>query len=44
MILHRRTLEKPDGRALILYGREPIPKDIEAPAAGTRTAAHSHLR
>ena len=28
--VHRRALTKPDGRYLILYGRDPIPADIEA--------------
>jgi UDPglucose--hexose-1-phosphate uridylyltransferase len=42
---HRQVLTKPDGRALILYGREPIPPDTPAPSphAGAR-APNAHLR
>ncbi|HLT40778.1 MAG TPA: galactose-1-phosphate uridylyltransferase [Enhygromyxa sp.] len=42
--MHRRALTKPDGRSLVLYGREPVDEHIEAPAAGAVTAASSHLR
>ena len=43
--MHRRVLSKPDGRALTLYGREPLDMgDIEVPAAGMVTGASSHLR
>jgi UDPglucose--hexose-1-phosphate uridylyltransferase len=42
--MHRRTLTKPDGRKLILYGREPIDESIEVTAAGMATGASSHLR
>lgn len=42
--MHRRSLQKPDGRALTLYGREPIDEHIEAPAAGMVSASSSHLR
>jgi UDPglucose--hexose-1-phosphate uridylyltransferase len=36
-----RRLLKPDGRALWLYGRAPIPDDIEAPAPGAARDARS---
>ncbi len=42
--MHRRELRKPDGRPLVLYGREPIDESIEATAAGHASAAQSHLR
>jgi UDPglucose--hexose-1-phosphate uridylyltransferase len=29
--MHRRVLEKPDGRRLILYGERPLPDDLAAP-------------
>src|SRR5690606_19459414 len=44
LVMHRRALTKPDGRSLVLYGREPVDEHIEAPAAGAVTAASSHLR
>lgn len=44
MVMHRLALTKPDGRALTLYGREPIDPSIEAPAAGMAAGASSHLR
>ena len=31
-MLHRRSLEKPDGRALHLYSRQAIPEGIQATA------------
>ena len=42
--MHKRRLIKPDGRALILYGREPIAGDVEAPAPPNRTPPAPHLR
>jgi UDPglucose--hexose-1-phosphate uridylyltransferase len=42
--MHRRALTKPDGRSLVLYGREPIDETIEATAAGMAAPAGSHLR
>jgi UDPglucose--hexose-1-phosphate uridylyltransferase len=42
--MHRRILTKPDGRLLVLYGREPIDSSIEATAAGHSSAVSSHLR
>lgn len=42
--MFRRALVKPDGRSLVLYGREPIDEAIEATAAGEAPAANSHLR
>jgi UDPglucose--hexose-1-phosphate uridylyltransferase len=42
---HRQVLSKPDGRALILYGREPFDPQTPAPSptAGARSA-NAHLR
>jgi UDPglucose--hexose-1-phosphate uridylyltransferase len=42
---HKRVLTKPDGRALILYGREPVPEGMTAPSpqSGAR-APNAHLR
>ena len=44
--MHKRRLTKPDGRALLLYGREPIPADLQAPsAAGAGSGSpNAHLR
>ncbi len=44
--MFKRRLTKPDGRALLLYGREPIPEGLTAPGpAGTGTVApNTHLR
>ncbi len=44
--LHKRQLTKPDGRALLLYGRRPIPDDLEAPspAGAGGGPPNSHLR
>jgi len=43
--MHKRTLVKPDGRRLLLYGREPLADDLGAPSPST--APHTpnpHLR
>jgi len=38
-------LTKPDGRALLLYARKPLPASLAAPGANTaRSAPNSHLR
>jgi UDPglucose--hexose-1-phosphate uridylyltransferase len=42
--VHRRRLTKPDGRALLLYGRSPIPDDISAPSPGGTNNPNAHLR
>ena len=43
--MHKRTLHKPDGRKLILYGRQDISPDIEATMpAGDVVQANPHLR
>jgi UDPglucose--hexose-1-phosphate uridylyltransferase len=43
--MEKRTLTKPDGRALILYSRRPIPEDLEAPSPGTEPpGTKAHLR
>jgi UDPglucose--hexose-1-phosphate uridylyltransferase len=44
--MHKRRLVKPDGRALLLYGRAPIPEDIAAPgpAGAGPDGANAHLR
>jgi len=44
--LHRRELVKPDGRALWLYGRAPIPAELAAPAplGGGGPPPNPHLR
>jgi UDPglucose--hexose-1-phosphate uridylyltransferase len=42
--VYKRELKKPDGRDLILYGREPIDPAITAPAAGHAGHRSSHLR
>ncbi len=44
--LHKRRLMKPDGRELLLYGREPIPEGLAAPSAGGAGSAspNAHLR
>ena len=42
--MHQRHLTKPDGRYLILYGREPVP-ELEAPSPGAAAVGRaSHLR
>lgn len=42
--MHRLELTKPDGRTLVLYGREPLDLTTEAPAAGLVTERRSQLR
>jgi UDPglucose--hexose-1-phosphate uridylyltransferase len=44
--VHKRVLQKPDGRALVLFGREPIDPSITAPApdGGGGPAPNPHLR
>lgn len=43
--MEKRTLTKPDGRALILYARRPIPGDLPAPSPGTEPpGTKAHLR
>ena len=43
--MHKRALTKPDGRELILYGREPIPDGMCAPSpVATPHAPDAHLR
>jgi len=43
--MHKRALTKPDGRALLLYGRDPIPSDVVAPSPNPlASGATSHLR
>jgi UDPglucose--hexose-1-phosphate uridylyltransferase len=46
MTFHRRKLMKADGRALWLYGREPIDPALEAPvpAGGSTMPPNPHLR
>ncbi len=41
--IHKRVLFKPDGRELVLYGREPLDA-TDAPQAGAAGARASHLR
>lgn len=43
--MHKRRLTKADGRALLLYGRQPIP-DLPAPMPGEprQTPPNAHLR
>ena len=41
--MHRRRLEKADGRALLLYARAPLTGPMEAPASGPAAAARAHL-
>jgi len=44
-ILHRLELAKPDGRALTLYGLEPVTLETPVPEAGVLSpAANPHLR
>ena len=45
-LIFKRRLTKPDGRALLLYGREPIPGTVTAPAPpdATALAPDAHLR
>lgn len=43
--MHRRQLTKPDGRPLILYGRDPIPEDIQPTSPSNKPVDGSpHLR
>jgi UDPglucose--hexose-1-phosphate uridylyltransferase len=44
--MHKRRLVKPDGRALFLYGRAPVPEGLVAPSPGAPGAAapNAHLR
>jgi UDPglucose--hexose-1-phosphate uridylyltransferase len=44
--MHKRRLTKPDGRALLLYGRDPVPDALAAPSpAGAGAGApNAHLR
>jgi UDPglucose--hexose-1-phosphate uridylyltransferase len=43
--MFKRKLTKPDGRGLWLYGRAPIPPDIEAVSPSPEpTAQHGHMR
>jgi UDPglucose--hexose-1-phosphate uridylyltransferase len=43
--MHKRVLTKPDGRALLLYGRRPIGVDLPAPSpSSTPHAPNAHLR
>ena len=45
MNVYQVRLRKPDGRPLLLYSREPLPPDLEAPVPeGARPAANPHLR
>ena len=37
--MHKLRLTKPDGRALLLYGRDPIPGNLTAPSPGGSGAA-----
>jgi UDPglucose--hexose-1-phosphate uridylyltransferase len=43
--MFKKMLTKPDGRALILYGRQPVPEGIEATSPGTDPpGTRTHLR
>ena len=43
--MHILRLTKPDGRPLILYGRDPLPETLEAPSPNpTPLSPNSHLR
>src|SRR5688572_4570881 len=43
--MHTRRLIKPDGRLLILYGRQPLPDTVEAPSpSATPHEPNAHLR
>ena len=43
--MHKRVLRKPDGRALLLYGREPLTGDDSAPSpSATPHHPNAHLR
>jgi UDPglucose--hexose-1-phosphate uridylyltransferase len=42
--MYRRTLKKPDGRALHLYARAPLDADLEAPGPPAGPPPSAHLR
>ena len=43
--MYKRSLTKPDGRPLILYSREPIAEDLQAPSPNTEPLRpNAHLR
>ena len=43
--MNKRVLRKPDGRTLILYGRQPVPEGLTAPSPSTAPfAANAHVR
>ena len=43
--MHKRALRKPDGRALLLYSRDPLPEGLAAPSPNaTPVTPDSHLR
>src|SRR5437764_5679721 len=43
--MYERSLTKPDGRALTLYSRRPIPEGLQAPSPGTEPpGTKAHLR
>jgi UDPglucose--hexose-1-phosphate uridylyltransferase len=43
--MHKRRLTKPDGRALLLYSREPLTADVAAPGPpGAPHRPNAHLR
>lgn len=43
--MHKRVLRKPDGRALVLYAREPLPPNLEAPSpSASPHTPDAHLR
>ena len=43
--MYKRELRKPDGRALVLYSRDPLPEGFAAPSPNaTPVAPDSHLR
>jgi UDPglucose--hexose-1-phosphate uridylyltransferase len=44
-MMYKRQLRKADGRALVLYGRRPVPDDFQAPSpSDAPLAANGHLR
>ena len=43
--MHKRVLRKPDGRAIVLYAREPLPDALQAPSpSATPHQPNAHLR
>lgn len=42
--MYSLTLQKPDGRQLLLYSRRPIDPDLQAPSPGDAVEANPHLR